>query len=163
MAAAGIVNARWTNQILDECFAAILRQRPDLRLEALARTRALMIQAIPDCIVEDYQVLINEIVLPDPDDRHVLAAAITCRARCIVTMNLRDFPPHVLEKYAIRARHPDDIICDAIRTHPETMMKTVIEQAAALTHPEITLSQLLDTLETCGLSASAKLFRQLTS
>ena len=37
LAIAGVVQAKWTNEILDECFEAVLRTRPELTLERLAR------------------------------------------------------------------------------------------------------------------------------
>lgn len=71
----GIVRVRWSEAILDECFRSILKQRPDLKPGALGRTRELMRSAIPDCIVSGYEHLVDGLALPDPDDRHVLAAA----------------------------------------------------------------------------------------
>ncbi len=72
----GLVRARWSAPILDECFRSILERRPDLLPEALARSRQLMTEAIPDCIVSDFESLIEGLSLPDANDRHVLAAAI---------------------------------------------------------------------------------------
>lgn len=43
----GLVRARWTDRILDECFENILEERKDLKPEALQRTRELMTQAVP--------------------------------------------------------------------------------------------------------------------
>ncbi|MBI2393507.1 MAG: PIN domain-containing protein [Deltaproteobacteria bacterium] len=103
----GIVRARWSEMILDECFRNILEQRPELRPEALARTRELMKRAVPDCIVTGFEGLVDSVVLPDPDDRHVLAAAIRAGAQTIVTFNLRDFPDERLAPYNIEARHHD--------------------------------------------------------
>ena len=74
LAAAGVVRARWSEQILDECFASIRRVRPDLPPERLARTRALVNSAVADCLVSGYETLIEGLDLPDVDDRHVLAA-----------------------------------------------------------------------------------------
>ena len=51
----GLVRARWTEQILNECFDSILAQRPDLDPNALARTRQLMTAAVPDCLVNGYE------------------------------------------------------------------------------------------------------------
>lgn len=42
----GIVRARWTDRLLDECFDSIAAQRPDLKSDALARTRRLMGEAV---------------------------------------------------------------------------------------------------------------------
>ena len=96
IASAGIVRAHWTEQILDECFRAILQQRTDLDANALARTRSLLTQALPDCIVTGYQHHISSLNLPDENDRNVLVAAIVSKASIIVTTNLRDFPAAIL-------------------------------------------------------------------
>ena len=92
LANTGVVRARWSATILDECFRNILENRPDLKPESLERTRELMTQAVPDCMVTNFEGLIDALVLPDVDDRHVLAAAIRAGAQAIVTFNLADFP-----------------------------------------------------------------------
>jgi hypothetical protein len=52
-----------------------------------------MNSAVLDCLVTGFEPLEPGLTaLPDPDDRHVLAAAIHCGAQEIVTFNLRDFP-----------------------------------------------------------------------
>ena len=86
---------------------ALLRQRSDLSRETLQWTQQQMDCAIPDCLVSGYEALESELRLPDPDDRHVLAAAIVCRAGTIVTYNLKDFPDAVLAPLGITAQHPD--------------------------------------------------------
>ena len=45
---AGLYQARWSDQILDECFRNILEDRPDLSVNRLARTRRNMNAALPD-------------------------------------------------------------------------------------------------------------------
>lgn len=59
---------------------------------ALVRTRKLMCAAVRDCLVEGFEPLVDGLVLPDLNDRHVLAAAIRRGAQSIVTRNLKDFP-----------------------------------------------------------------------
>jgi hypothetical protein len=103
----GIVRARWSEAILDECFGSILIQRPELSSAALERTRQLMMDAVPDCLVTGHESLIGDLDLPDPGDRHVLAAAIRAGAQAIVTFNLKDFPADRLMRYDIEAKHPD--------------------------------------------------------
>lgn len=90
LARTGLFRARWTEQILDECFRNLLANRTDLRAEQLNRTRELMVRAVPDCLVTAYEPLIDGLELPDADDRHVLAAAIRSAAQSIVTANLKD-------------------------------------------------------------------------
>src|SRR5690606_23517778 len=55
LAQAGLFQARWSEHILDECFAALSRQRPDLPADWLIRTRELIATAVPDCLVEGYE------------------------------------------------------------------------------------------------------------
>jgi len=80
IAQSGTVQAKWTNAILDEMAAALRRNRPDIPAERLGRLRELMNKAVRDCLVTGYEPLIEGLKLPDPDDRHVLAAAITSGA-----------------------------------------------------------------------------------
>lgn len=156
-----VVRARWSEAILDECFCSILEQRPDLSESALQRTRELMTRAIPDCVVEDYQDLMDGLALPDPDDRHVLAAAIRAGAQAIVTFNLKDFPAPALSKYGIEALHPDDFLLDLIDLAPGALCAAIVQQASALRRPSMTTGQLLDTLHTLGLVESVARLRSL--
>ena len=75
-----LFRARWTDQILDEWSRSLMVNRPDLKPEQIERTRSLMNQSTLDCLVTGYEDLIQGLQLPDPDDRHVLAAAIRTRA-----------------------------------------------------------------------------------
>ncbi len=114
LANTGVVRARWSAAILDECFRNVLEHRPDLKPESLQRTRELMTPAVPDRTVTGFEGLIDGLVLPDVDDRHVLAAAIRAGAQAIVTFNLDDFPAERLASYNIEAKHPDDFVIDTI-------------------------------------------------
>ena len=58
--------------------------------------------------------LIEVLDLPDPDDRHVLAAAIKVNAQLIVTRNLKDFPPKTLAQWGIRPKSPDNFVRDVM-------------------------------------------------
>ena len=147
LARTGLFRAKWTEAILDECFAAIRRQRPDLAPDRLARTRALMVRAVPDCLVAGYESLIAGLELPDPGDRHVLAAAIRAGADVIVTLNLRDFPDARLAPHGIEAQSPDEFVRDLLDLSPAAVAAVVEEQAAELTRPPVSVEELLDTLE----------------
>src|SRR5574342_716599 len=104
LARAGLVQARWTEQILDEMTAALRRNRPDIDEARTDRLRQLMNAAVRDCLVTEYEILIDTIDLPDKDDRHVVAAAISAGAQLIITWNLRDFPSDRLAAYGLQAQ-----------------------------------------------------------
>ena len=158
VAVTGLVRARWTERILEECFRNISEQRPDLKPAALTRTRKLMNEAVPDCLVKGFDDLIEGLRLPDPNDRHVLAAAIRAGAQAIVTFNLRDFPRDQLAPFGVEAVHPDDFVVDLIDLAPGVVTNVVAEQAAALRNPPRTIAEMLDTLRDQGLpQAIAKL------
>ena len=107
LAQAGLVRGRWTETIHDEWVRNVLKDNPHLSSERLARTRTLMNEAVRDSVINGYEDLIDSLTLPDPDDRHVLAAAIHGDAEVIVTFNLKDFPAATLDHFGIEAQHPD--------------------------------------------------------
>lgn len=161
VARTGIVRAHWTEAILDECFRSILGDRPELTVERLARTRSLMNAAIPDVLVSGYESLIASITLPDPDDRHVVAAAVRAGAQAIVTSNTKDFPPTALEPLGIEAVHPDDFVLDCIDLAPSAITATIERQASDLKNPPRGVPELLDTLQQNGLVQSVAKLREL--
>ena len=151
LAGTGLFRAKWTEEILDECSTSILRDRPDLDPVRLARTRQLMIDSVPDCLVRNYEGIINGLALPDPQDRHVLAAAIRSGAQTIVTSNLKDFPSDRLVSYDIVAQHPDEFLLHMLDLSPPTFSRVLGEQAGALRNPPVTLEELLAKLDLIGL------------
>lgn len=105
-------------------------------------------------MVTGYEPLIGGLALPDPDDRHVLAAAIRAGAQSIVTFNLKDFPGDALRPFEVEAVHPDDFVLDLIDLAPAKVVTAVREQCRALKNPPRSLSELLDTLKDNGLNQS---------
>jgi predicted nucleic acid-binding protein len=156
-----LVRAKWTDEILDECFRNILANEPDRKPESLARTRGLMNKAIADCLVTGYEALIESIELPDPNDRHVVAAAVRCGAQVIVTANLDDFPRQNLVRFEIEAVHPDDFVLDCIDLSAGAVLAAVMEQAASLKNPPMSAAEVLDRLQANGLAQSVAKLRDL--
>lgn len=148
-----LFKAKWTEDIHQEWQENLLKNRPDLKREQLERTRTLMDTAVPDALFERqrYQSLIDSLQLPDPNDRHVLAAAIACRAEIIVTFNLKDFPKTELDKYQIAALHPDDFLNDLADLNESAVIKAIDSQSNALRNPPISCKQILETLQIIGL------------
>ena len=157
----GLVQVKWTNEILDECFRSVLEKKPDLSAERLERTRTLMNRAIRDVLVEGYQGLVDNLELPDPGDRHVLAAAIRCGAQAIVTANLKHFPASALVPFDVEAIHPDDFILDLLDLAPGVVLKVFDDLVRALKNPPMDLAGVLDKLEANSLLQSVSEVRRL--
>ena len=150
LACTGLYRARWTETILTEMVTSVIRANPELDPARIERTRLLMIEAVPDCLVTGYEPLIEAIELPDRDDRHVVAAAIRCNAEVIVTNNLRDFPSQTLSQFGIEAQCPDMFVRHLLENAFDEVVSIVIRQAAALSQPPRSYDQLLDRLARVG-------------
>jgi predicted nucleic acid-binding protein len=160
LAQAGLVRARWTETIHDEWLRNVLKDNPQLSPERLARTRTLMDEAVRDCLVTGYEELIDSLSLPDPDDRHVLAAAIRAGAEVIVTYNVADFPAAALAGFDIEAQHPDDFLAFLLDAAPGAVCAAVKRQRESLRNPPKSAEEMLTTLEGQGLIQAVARLRQ---
>lgn len=152
----GRFRARWSQQIHEEWKRNLLLNRPDLTRAQLDRTSDLMDRAIPDGLVHGYQGLIAGLTLPDPDDRHVLAAAIRCGASVIVTFNQRDFPNELLASYGVESQHPDEFVDNLLDLDPAAVVAAAQRQRAQLKNPPADVDQYLDMLLRQGLVQTTK-------
>lgn len=160
LAQAGLVRARRTDAIHDEWIRNLLKQNPNLSAERLQRTRSLINEAVRDCLVTGYEALIESLVLPDADDRHVLAAAIHGGAEVMLTFNLKDFPADTLAGHNIQAVHPDAFIESLIEDDPLAVCAAVKRQREALKNPPLSAEDLLGILERHGLAQAVAQLRQ---
>ncbi|QDU30837.1 hypothetical protein ETAA8_59860 [Anatilimnocola aggregata] len=151
LAMTDLFRAKWTNKIHEEWISNLLLNRDDLTRERLERTRDLMNQHVRDCLVEDFEHFEKDLELPDPNDRHVLAAAIKARADAIITINLKDFPDSTLSKYGIEAMHPDDFINSQIGLSSAAVCGAAKRQRESLKNPPKSVEEYLQTLEAQGL------------
>jgi hypothetical protein len=109
--------------------------------------------AVLDAVVTGHEPLIGSLHLPDPDDRHVLAAAIRARAQIIVTFNLNDFPAEVLADWDVEARHPDDFLVDQFYLDAISVHKAIQAVADSWQRPPGTVDEVLDLLYPCRASS----------
>jgi hypothetical protein len=151
---AGLVQAKWTVEILDEMEVALRSRRPELEPDRLKRIRKLMIRAVPDCLVEGYEGLADGLKIPDEGDRHVIAAAKHAGAQLIVTNNLKDFPSEQLAQLHLEAKSADDFILDQVDIDERKVWACLQQIADSRTNPPDSVEDVMDQLEDSGLIES---------
>ena len=155
LASEAVFSAHWTDQIHDEWTRNVLRDRPELSRERLERTRARMNLYAVGALVGGYEDRIPTLVLPDPDDRHVLAAALHVGAERIVTFNLKDFPAKALEPMGVLAQHPDLFVLERLEADTDRVLDALRRQRERLVNPPSSAVEFIETLRRQGLTRTA--------
>ena len=158
LAMSNLFRAKWSDEIHEEWIRNVLKERPDLSREKLQRTRRNMDKNV-DGLVTGYESLIPGLMLPDEDDRHVLAAAIRAGADVIVTFNLKHFPAAYLNQFGIEPQHPDEFIFHQIDLHPDAVCEAAKRQRASLKNPPKTVAEFLEIMEQQRLPKTAEFLR----
>lgn len=161
LAIAGLVRAHWTEEIHAEWIRGVLADRKAVTAESLERCRSLMNSAVRDSLIEGHESLTPTLSLPDPDDRHVLAAAIHVQASLIVTFNLKDFPAVALQPHGVTATHPDDLLAQLLEDAESLVCQVIRNQRLALKNPTVTVQEHLATFEKIGLTQATARLRNL--
>ena len=162
LAVTDLFRAKWSADIHREWIEALLRDEPHRDRAALERTRDLMDTKTRDCLVTGYHGLIPSLQLPDPDDRHVLAAAIVGRCDVIVTQNIQDFPEAAFAPYGIDVQHPDRFLCSHFNLAPGVFLTAVRKVRARLKNPPYSTGKYLAILTRQGLVATAAELEQFS-
>jgi predicted nucleic acid-binding protein len=156
-----LFRARWSDMVHDEWVRNLLMNRPDLKPESLVKTRELMNSAVPDCLVSGFEPFMQCLDLPDPDDRHVLAAAILARADVVVTFNLKDFPAATLEGFRIHTKHPDAFLMDAFSLGADEIAEAVLNDFMHYRTPPLSFDSYRESLAEAGIPAFAEAIEPL--
>jgi hypothetical protein len=160
LALTDLFRARWTDAIHEEWMRNVQKDYPDVTREKAERIRDLMNAHVRDCLVTGYEDLIPALALPDPNDRHVLAAAIRAGADVIVTANLADFPADVLNQYGMEAQHPDEFVAHLLELAPAVVCGAAKKQRESLRNPPKTVEEYLHALARQGLAQTVAALRQ---
>ena len=155
LASTGLYRVRWSDDIHDEWVNAVIKTRPDLPEKAIKVRRERMDKAIPQARVTGHREIIDSLKLPDPDDRHVLAAAIVGRADVVVTYNLNDFPEEALTPYGIEVQHPDEFLNHQRTLNETSFIQCVKEIRGRLSQPKYSADEYIATLRKCHLQIIA--------
>lgn len=120
---ADLYRAQWTEQIQQEWLINAIRQYPD-KERNFRRTDTIMRQHFDSAWIDadEYTQFIDLITLPDPDDRHVVAAAIAGRADYIVTDNLKHFPEKELVRYGVEVGSADKFLASTFEHYPQSAL-----------------------------------------
>lgn len=159
LAGENLYHARWSATINDEWVRNLARNKPDIA-DKLPAVVKLMCDSVPDCLVTHYEKLANNIELPDPDDRHVVAAAIVGHADAIITFNIKDFPPAVLQPYGIEVQHPDEFVVNQLQLQKIPALSAIKKMRARWTNPARSAQDLITAFELCGLPLTADFLRE---
>jgi hypothetical protein len=120
-----------------------------------------MNRQVRDSLVTDFEQLIPSLTLPDPNDLHILAAAIVAEADVIVTFNLKDFPAENINQYGITAKHPDDFIADLIGLNSFKVAAAVETCRQRLKKQPKTSNEYLEILLKQGLPISVSMLKEI--
>ncbi len=144
-AAAGLYEPLISDRILREWTRATAKLGPVA--QAIAEGEAAMVRAgFPKAILREQPGIEARLLLPDPNDVHVLAVAIAGHADVIITFNAQDFPGHVLAAEGISRRDPDGFLWELLSRHPDAMARIVEDvraKAEAISGQSVALKSLL--------------------
>lgn len=142
---AGLYQPVFSDRILREWVLATAKLGPEVPALAAAEAASLR-AAFPRGLVRAHPEIEARLLLPDPNDLHVLATAIASGADAIVTFNAQDFPGHVLAAEGITRRDPDGFLWE-LQSHNPVAMTGIVEgvraKAEAISRQPVTLKALL--------------------
>lgn len=153
LAEAGLYRPLWTDAINAEWSKRLIENTPD-KAAKINATILTMNRAFPEAIVDHYADLIPGLDLPDPNDRHVLAAAIRGAANVIVTENTRDFPARILGEYDLETRSTDEFMANISELHPADAVAALKTMRGRYNNPGLSADELLQAMLRCGLVAT---------
>ncbi len=160
LAHADMYTARWTERIEHEWAIALAQNRPGME-EKIERAIEQMRIAIPDCLVAGYEPLIDGLDLPDPNDRHVVAAAIRGHADAIVTLNIKDFPARVLSDFDIEPQTPDQFVLNQVHLQQPRALAAIKAMRHRWNKPQMSAVQMVDLFEMRQLPQTAAHLRDV--
>lgn len=144
---------KWSKTIFQE-WERVMLEKGVSETEVRKRMRTAN-EAFPDALVANYESLIENLELPDPDDCHVLAAAIKTNANIIVTNNLKDFPEDYLATFGLCAKSADDFLTDIIDLNPTLAVDAFKQLVLNRRNPDLDEYEVLNIMRKQGLKDAA--------
>lgn len=154
LAVVGLYSPRWSVRIQQEWMISLLEKRGHTYTrEKLEGTIELMNKAFELGCVEErlFLDLIPTLQLKDPNDKHVLAAAIAAKADFLVTFNLKDFQSKDLDRYGVTLISPDEFIANFASQRMDEVLLALTNQSRAMKRWPKTPKEIIQTLGKTGL------------
>ena len=151
LAIEGLYRPLWSTEILAEFEYHEVHKLMNRGEEpAAAATRAShlisqMTTAFDDALVENWELLDGTFNLPDPNDEHVVAAAVVGGAGAIVTANLKDFPIAKIPSH-VKVLSPAEFAADTVSVSPDVALRAVQTMASRYSAPPLTTEEILNRL-----------------
>jgi predicted nucleic acid-binding protein len=139
----------WSSEILAELrYCEVDKFIAKGATEAEGRAASLidsMRRYFDDAEVQNWEPYVGTFDLPDPDDEHVLAAAVAGHAGAVVTENLKDFP---LEKIppGIQIVTAPEFAANTVAVSPQSALRAVTRITERLTRPPLSVDEFLTIL-----------------
>lgn len=160
VADAGLIEPRWSVDILDELRRALVSRGH--APSAVERLVATMGRAFPHAEVTSYDALIDAMPC-DPGDRHVLAAAVHAGDATIVTHDVGDLRRDTVRPHDAEVVRPDELLLDLLGSEPDRVAAALERQVARYHRPPRSLDGLLTALARAGAPGFAAALRGLRS
>lgn len=144
-ASQGLYEPRWSARILEEWARAARKLGPEGETQARLEIGQVE-RSFPNACVNVSPEALAKLWLPDPNDIHVLGAAIQASCDGIVTMNAKDFPRNVLSEEGLYRSDPDGLLCrfyDEDRISMTRVGQSVLEEAIRLSGEDWTIRALM--------------------
>lgn len=160
LAQSKMFRARWTDKVHEEWMRNVAEKR-NIDILRLEKIRTLIDRSVLNCLVTGYEGIEASLDLPDPDDRHILAAAVKTRADMILTFNDRDFPAHIVEPLGIEICHPDEFLLDQFGISEELFIAYVRADFQHYKAPAMTFGNYVEDLRKAGVPKTAQVINEL--
>lgn len=122
----------WSECILQEV-AKSLREDFKRTPEEIAWRLDQMQLAFPEAMVTVPGELLKGVeCIPDPDDRHVLAAAVVAHAHAIISQNTKHFPADCLNQFGVVCQNADDFLVHQYHLSWEIVLEKLDAQAVGI-------------------------------
>ena len=150
LASSGAVDIKWTQHILNETENALYRiftrhrlSLDDIEIRVNVAMNVLSEEYPENLMLGDFSNTNLDFVLPDPDDDHVLNAAVFGHADYILTDNVKDFPISSLRPYNVNVMTPDSLFAFFAKELWVEFKQIVIRLNSKLSYPPLYVDEML--------------------